>query len=878
MHSFPQHQNGARSAASIDFSAVNAAALSSLASLVQQWLPGGVFHGAEYRIGDLRGSAGESVAINVKTGKWCDFANPDLCGGDPVSLHAAIMGTGQKEAAEDLAAILGLAADAPVTAPQAGAPRKAEWQQIPVPSDAPAAQFRHYRYGDHAAAWIYRAVTGVPLGYVVRFNLADGAKEVLPFTYCECRAAGFDNLDRDGKGKGNQWRVGERAWRWLSFAKPRPLYGLELLPANATGNVIIVEGEKCADALRRMLAGLPFVVVSWPGGGKAVKLVDWAPLKGRKVVIWPDADEAGRAAGLAIAGLLENVAAGVRIAVAPEGKPEGWDCADAEAEAWTGTAALEWLRGAVREPKYFALAAQDGSVADERPTIRLEAGKLPEQVTLAEAHLINAGVEIYRRGTNLVRAIADEVDAAHGHRTKTATLSNVSQTYLRDLMCREITFEKFDARRAKHCKINAPSELAQTLLAREGEWKFPPVVGVITTPTLRHDGSILAMRGYDAQTRFLLLDPPELGAALEHCTRGDALAAVALLEDLLVDFPFVDAASKSVALSALITPVVRGAFTVAPMHAARAPTPGSGKSYLFDVASAIATGQRCPVMAAGRTEEETEKRLGASLLAGQPIISIDNVNGDLGGDALCQIIERPVVRIRVLGKSEQQQIEARSTVFATGNNLRLVGDMTRRVILCTLDAGMEQPELRRFTTDPVMTVMKDRGRYIAAALTVVRAYFNAGRPDPAPPLGSFEEWSSTVRSALIWLGREDPVQTMETARGEDPELQALAAFVSAWAEEIGVGETYALTAAELIDRATKRGQGWEDSYTPTDLGWRRPKLHEALDMVAANRGQPDAKVLGKWLRRSVGKIIGGLRIVARGDNYGHARKWSIECV
>ena len=62
-------------------------------------------------------------------------------------------------------------------------------------------------------------------------------------------------------------------------------------------------------------------------------------------------------------------------------------------------------------------------------------------------------------------------------------------------------------------------------------------------------------------------------------------------------------------------------------------------------------------MAAGRNEEETEKRLGAALLAGQPIINIDNVNGDLGGDALCQIVERPVVEIRILGKSELARIE-----------------------------------------------------------------------------------------------------------------------------------------------------------------------------------------------------------------------------
>src|SRR4029077_18000874 len=127
-----------------------------------------------------------------------------------------------------------------------------------------------------------------------------------------------------------------------------------------------------------------------------------------------------------------------------------------------------------------------------------------------------------------------------------------------------------------------------------------------------------------------------------------ALAALALLEGLLDEFPFANNASRSVALSALITPVVRGAFPVTPMHVISAPEAGSGKSYLLDVAAAVALRRPCPVMAAGRQEEEMEKRLGAAVLSGQPLISIDNLNGDLGGDALCQIIERPVVEIRIL--------------------------------------------------------------------------------------------------------------------------------------------------------------------------------------------------------------------------------------
>jgi putative DNA primase/helicase len=152
------------------------------------------------------------------------------------------------------------------------------------------------------------------------------------------------------------------------------------------------------------------------------------------------------------------------------------------------------------------------------------------------------------------------------------------------------------------------------------------------------------------------------------------------------------------------------------MHATTAPVPGSGKSYIIDLASAINSGERAPVLTAGRNEEETEKRLVAALLSGQTIISIDNVNGQLGGDALCQIIERPVVAVRPLGQSTFTKVESRASCFATGNNIQLVGDMTRRVLLCSLDPDVERPELRVFHSNPFDAVLADRGKYVAAAL------------------------------------------------------------------------------------------------------------------------------------------------------------------
>ena len=516
----------------------------------------------------------------------------------------------------------------------------------------------------------------------------------------------------------------------------------------------------------------------------------------------------------------------------------------------------------------------------ERPTIRIVAGELPKTATAAERALIESGLPIYQRGSTLVRPIVEEVDASHGRRTKVAQFARVDATYLRDLLARVARWERYNVRSKAWLAADPPSDVAPTILARFGEWSFPVVVGVVTTPTLRPDGAILSVEGYDPATRLILIAPPELPPMSDKPTREDGLAALMLLESLLEEFPLIDGPSLSVALSAIITPVCRGAFPVAPMHIARSPVAASGKSYLFDVAAAIAIGQLCPVMAAGRTEEETEKRLGAALLAGQPLISIDNLNGELRGDALCQAIERPVVEIRILGRSERVRIEARGTTFlATGNNLTLAGDMTRRAILATLDPQLERPELRQFTADPVGDVLRGRGRYIAAALTAARAYIVAGRPDPAPRLASFEGWSDTVRSALIWLGRADPVETMAAAREEDPERAALAALLAGWRDAFGAGWENRRTVVDVIKTVDERdsllaGDGeYSDGY---DRPYRYPALREAVETIAATHGRMNAKAFGYFLRKSKGRIVNRLRLANQPDPHGHAAQWWVE--
>jgi putative DNA primase/helicase len=297
--------------------------------------------------------------------------------------------------------------------------------------------------------------------------------------------------------------------------------------------------------------------------------------------------------------------------------------------------------------------------------------------------------------------------------------------------------------------------------------------------------------------------------------------------------------------------VVRGALTVAPMHVFKARTAGTGKSYLADTVSAICTGQPCPAISISPKEDETEKRLVGLLMGGYPICSIDNVNGELGGDLLCQAVERPIIRIRVLGKSDIFEVESRATFFATGNNLRVRGDMVRRTVVCNLDANMERPELREFKGNPVQDVLADRGRYVSACLIIVRAYIAAGMPGRLKTIASFEDWSSTVRSALVWLGCEDPAASMEEAREDDPETSELNEILSVWHQEVG---EVAMTVQQLVKKLntkepTKNGE-------PTDYFY--PSLRELLRASFEERGEINTRKLGNAIKQTrVGSSISG---------------------
>jgi putative DNA primase/helicase len=492
-------------------------------------------------------------------------------------------------------------------------------------------------------------------------------------------------------------------------------------------------------------------------------------------------------------------------------------------------------------------------------TITVTPGERHKAADGGIAALKAANVAFYQRGTALVRVCDIKARSTSGDIILVPGIAEITPAILDRALSQVARWQRLDVKKQGMVRIDPPRLVISQILDMAGEWPFPALAGVIGCPTLRHDGSLLVAEGYDLATGLVLRSAVAMPKISMSPTRRDAESAATLLIGLLAEFPFADDASRAVAMSMLLTPVLRGAMPVAPMHLVTAPQPGSGKSYLADTASMIATGERVAAVAVAPNPEETEKRLIGSALAGFPVIGLDNCRETLEGDFLCQVTERPLLQLRALGKSDKIRVTNTFTTFANGNNVAVADDLVRRTICCALDANVENPECRTFHGDPLAVVRDHRGVYIAACITIARAYIAAGNPDRLPPLPSYKEWSDLVRSPLVWLGFDDPVATMSTARNADPVRQDRVRAFEAWRNELGITDAY--TAPEIIERA--------EAQWPYDGSPACPALRAVLAEVAGKHGaagQIDARRLGKWLTRHENTIACGLKLtVDRND-------------
>ena len=189
--------------------------------------------------------------------------------------------------------------------------------------------------------------------------------------------------------------------------------------------------------------------------------------------------------------------------------------------------------------------------------------------------------------------------------------------------------------------------------------------------------------------------------------------------------------------------------------------------------------------------------------------------------------------------------------------------MTRRCITIHLDPGMELPSARNFTRpDLVRDLRCERGRYVSAALTIVRAWIVSGRPKTTcKSLASYGKWSDLCRQPLLWLGCEDPTDSVFEAIADDPDRETLARLLQAWHSVLGKTPT-------MVRDAVKQA---------SLLQHDRAELREVLHDIAEEKGEINRRKLGWWIKRHAGRIVGGLCFVRTKGN-SSAEKWRVESV
>jgi hypothetical protein len=428
-----------------------------------------------------------------------------------------------------------------------------------------------------------------------------------------------------------------------------------------------------------------------------------------------------------------------------------------------------------------------------------------------------------------------------------------------------------------------PKDIAELILGLPPQqWPFPPLLAVVETPVLRPDGSILDMPGYDASTRLYYAPQQHMQACKVPAspTRQEVDAALALIWYTIGEFPYSSQADQANALALLMTPLLRPAIRQhIPLALLDAPKQGTGKGLYSNVVSLIATGGTAAILTAPERDEEWDKRITALLMQGRTIITIDNLPGKLQSSKLDAVLTSEVYEGRILGQSTMVKTANRATWIATGNNIKLGGDLARRCYRIRLDPHVSRPWMRNdFTIKDLLTFVSDqRPHLIAALLTLARAWFTAGQPmdKDVPQLGSFTHWAQTIGGILTLCGVPGFLTNLEELYQEvDEDGTQMEAWLTAWYLHPKLGAKQWTTTPELIERINA---GLAESARDSADSSFAHTLPEFLHIAFKEKPASFAIKLGRALEKRVDTCYGSenLRIERGKDSHTKGKMWRV---
>lgn len=387
----------------------------------------------------------------------------------------------------------------------------------------------------------------------------------------------------------------------------------------------------------------------------------------------------------------------------------------------------------------------------------------------------------------------------------------------------------------------------QMLAAPYHHIPLPELKRIVHTPIFTRDGKLLSASGFYPEHGILVDIPPhlKLPPIPEKVTETNVNEAKRwLLDELLVDFPFVGEADRANAVALILLPFARELIDGnTPLHVVQAPAHGTGKTLLANVSLGVAGGN-VAFLAYQSNNDEMGKTLVSALRDSPTAILFDNVACTVDSDKLALALTTDRYSARLLGVTENVSLPVRCVWVMTSNNAQMSREMVRRSVFITINAKVEHPHLRTGFKHPNLPLWlnQNRGQLVWACLVLVKWWIENGRPQANITFGSYESYASTMGGLMTCIGVDGFLSNaVEQSKRADIESDAWNRFVSAW---------------------------W-DSFqdTPVTVAQLLPLTEYIVGMNIVGADDRARRVsLGKQLRRVEGSKICGFTITEWGES------------
>ena len=465
-------------------------------------------------------------------------------------------------------------------------------------------------------------------------------------------------------------------------------------------------------------------------------------------------------------------------------------------------------KSGVEIPQNIINAINNADGVYSRPKIKItnDRSKMIKVVLDSVYQFNERELTVFQRGGHLCRVRDTDENSA--------IIEDLNDSSMLNLMGECSTFSKFNGKEDVSAK--PPLDIARGILNLP-QWDVPRIRGITAIPVIRPDGTILDVPGFDEVTGLYYkpekkLTVPEIP---EEPTKEEAIAAAKfIIDELLCDFPFdgkkgEHGSSRANAIAAFLTPVVRSVIDgCVPIYLISKPAPGTGATRLAELISIVALGKPMEALSAPDNEEEWRKQITSWMREGKPIISLDNIESDLKSSGLSRALTSRIWTDRTLGKSESMGYPQLACWIATGNNLRLGGDLPRRSYVSYMDAKMPRPWERNPKLFRHLNILawakENRGLLLSKLLIMARAWFVAGATRwDGKQLGGFEDFVGIVGGILEYAGVTDFLANLDTMYTEsDAGGSDWGIFLTVWFDNYRdekKNTTKPLTSSQLLE-------------------------------------------------------------------------------